>query len=261
MKAGTWFIGVGATLMLVVGLSLPTSLARAGEVTVTLDAPAEMTAGSGFVARLNISHIEDFDAAVVRVRFDPTVLSLSTEDADGDGIYDSIGDGSIGGTVIPVAATVEKEPGLVGVAANVPGFPGVSGEGYLMEFHFIALAAGRVSIGLEHHSMSSKDAILIAATRVGVGDLAIETEETQPPPASAEVEEIASPEPSPAPPSETPAASAEAKAIGSPTSPSSGSPSSSPGPVNWLLIGGGIAAAVIVGGGILHVYRLRRWGW
>ena len=247
MRARKWFIGLGATLMLVVGLSLPTSSAWAGEVTVTLDAPAEMTAGSGFVARLNVSHVVDFDAAVVRVRFDPTLLSLSTEDADGNGIYDSISDGRIGGTVVPVAATAEKEPGLIGAVANVPGFPGVTGEGYLMEFQFIALASGRVSIGLEHHSMSTRDATLIDATWVGVGDLAIDTEEALSPPASAEVGEAGEP------------ASTEEEAIGSPIPASSESASPSPGPVNWPLIGGGIAASVIAGGGFLHLYRLRRW--
>ena len=161
MKIRKWFIKVGTVLLLVVGLSLPTSLAYASGVTVTLDAPTDVTVGGEFVARLNISHVEDFDAAVVRVRFDPAILSLSTEDADGDNIYDSITDGNIGGTTIPIAATVEKEPGLIGITANVPGFPGVTGEGYLVEFHFKVIASGVSEIGLEHHSMSNKDAQLI----------------------------------------------------------------------------------------------------
>ncbi len=165
MKIRKWFIRVGV-MLLIVGLSLPTFLTYASEVTVTLDAPTEITVGSTFVARLNISYVEDFDAAVVRVRFDPAILSLSTEDADGDNIYDSITDGNIGGMTIPVAATVEKEPGLIGITANVPGFPGVTGEGYLMEFQFYALASGVSEIGLEHHSMSNKDAQLILATWV-----------------------------------------------------------------------------------------------
>ena len=166
------FIGVGA-MLLVVGLLLPASLASASEVTVTLDAPTEITAGDEFVARLNISHVEDFDAAVVRVRFDPDILSLSTEDTDGNSIYDSVTDGNIGGTTIPVAATVEKEPGLIGIAANVPGFPGVTGEGYLMEFHFYALASGVIEIGLEHQSMSNKDAQDIPAAWVSNTGIAI----------------------------------------------------------------------------------------
>ncbi len=148
-------IGVGVILALTAGLSLPASPAQAQAVTVTVDAPAQVSAGSEFVARLNISHVEDFDAAVLRVRFDPAILSLT-----------SVTDGNIGGTTIPIAALVEKESGLWGIVANVPGFPGVTGEGYLMEFHFSALAPGNSDIGLEHHSLSNKDAQLITATWV-----------------------------------------------------------------------------------------------
>ncbi len=154
MKVTKWFIRIGA-MLLVVGLCLPTSLAWASEVTVTLDAPIEVTIGSDFVAPVNISYVENFDAGALRIRFDPAILSL-TEVTDGD----------IGGTNIPVAAVVEKEPGLWGIVVNVTGFPGVTGSGYLMEFHFHALATGTSTIGLEHYSLSNKDAELIPATWV-----------------------------------------------------------------------------------------------
>ncbi len=124
-------------------------------VTVTVDAPAQVSAGSTFTVPVNITPVVDFDAAVVRVRFDPAILSLT-----------DVTDGNIGGTIIPIAALVEKESGLWGITANVPGFPGVTGEGYLIEFHFYALAPGNSDIGLEHHSLSNKGAQLIPATWV-----------------------------------------------------------------------------------------------
>jgi hypothetical protein len=135
------------------GFRLVNTLAQASGVTVTVDAPVEVTGGSDFIVPVNISCVEDFDAAVLRVRFDPAILSLT-----------SVTDGNIGGTTIPIAALVEIESGLWGITANVPGFPGVTGEGYLMEFHFSALALGNSDIGLEHHSLSDKDAQLIPAT-------------------------------------------------------------------------------------------------
>ena len=155
MRARQWLVKAGVVLLLV-GLLLPASLARANGVTVTLDAPAQVREGSDFVARLNISYVVNFDAAVCRIRFDPAILSLTGATA-----------GKIGGTTIPVGTPVEKGSGLWGVVANVPGFPGVTGEGYLMEFHFHALATGTSALGLEHYSMSDSQAQSILAVWVG----------------------------------------------------------------------------------------------
>ena len=261
MKIKKWFIRAGA-ILLVMGLSLSTSLTYASQVTVTLDAPTEVIAGSNFVARLNISHVEDFDAAVVRVRFDPAILSLSTEDADGDNIYDSITDGNIGGVTIPVAATVEKEPGLIGITANVPGFPGVTGEGYLMEFHFYVLTSSVVSeIGLEHHSMSNKDAQLILTNWVDNTGI-VTTSPTSSPPTS-----------SPSPTDEEATDSLES-AVESPVEKRTYSlgevegqseesvarvdlPSESSMEVSWPVLGGIIGGVIMVAVGIF-IFLLRR---
>ena len=59
-----------------------------------------------------------------------------------------------------------------------------------MELHFDALATDGVDIGLEHHSLSNKDAQKITATWVGVGDLAVGPDDT--------------PAPAPAPPPSSP---------------------------------------------------------
>ena len=158
MKGKQWLLRAGVVLMLV-GLVIPVSLVQANGVTVTLDAPTHVGGTTDFIARLNISHVVNFDACALRVRFDPAVLSLT-----------GVTDGNIGGTTIPVAAVAEKEPGLWGVVANVPGFPGVTGEGYLMEFHFHAADVGAATdtdIILEHYSLSNNDAQAIPATWVG----------------------------------------------------------------------------------------------
>ncbi len=288
MKIRKWFIRVGA-MLLVVGLSLPTSLAWASEVTVTLDAPTEVTAGSEFVARLNISYVEDFDAAVVRVRFDPAILSLPTEDANGDSIYDSITDGNIDGTTIPIAATVEKEPGLIGITTNVPGFPGVTGEGYLVEFHFKVLASGVTIIGLEHHSMSNKDAQLISSAWVdNTGNVTTSpapASSPTPPPTNGEVTDSPESTVEPpveeksysleevrgqseestagaAPPSESPVEEksyslGEIRGQSEESTAGAVPPSESPVEVNWPVLGG-IIGGVIVVAVVIFILLLRR---
>ena len=156
MKARDWLIRAGTILVLMAGLSLPASLVQAQGVTVTADAPAEAGVDSDFIVRLDITTVTDFDAASLRVRFDPAIIRL-----------DSITAGDIGGTTIPLAASAEIEPGLWGMLANVPGFPGVDGSGYLLEVHFRALAVGTSTIGLEQYSMSDYLAQEISATWVG----------------------------------------------------------------------------------------------
>ena len=226
VKIRKWFIGAGAMLLVAV-LSLPTSLALANEVTVTLDAPTEVTAGSEFVAPVNISYVENFDAGALKIRFDPAILSL-TEVTDGD----------IGGTNIPVAAVVEKEPGLWGIVANVTGFPGVTGSGYLMEIHFYALASGVSEISLEHYSMSDNMAQLIPATWISNTVKAT----------------TSSPSPSA---SSSPSPSAEIAATTS-SEPTSGSSPQSLGVVSWPVSGGIISGVIVVAAAIFIFLRRRR---
>jgi hypothetical protein len=77
----------------------------------------------------------------------------------------NITNGLINGTVIPVAATNQLAPGRVRILMNVPGFPGVTGSGYLCRIRFHAIGAAGTSsrIDLENGSLSNKKAEAILA--------------------------------------------------------------------------------------------------
>ena len=115
---------VSTLLCLAVTLSL-TSTSNAQGVTVSIDAPAEVDAGTNFTARVNITDVTNFNACNYNITYDPSVFNLTDVTA-----------GLIGGTTIPVVIWNEPVPGTGSVVENVPGLSGVNGSGYLAELHF-----------------------------------------------------------------------------------------------------------------------------
>lgn len=115
---------VGALLYLPVALFLPSTVS-AQVVTVSIDAPAEVDAGTSFIARVSINDVPNFDACNYDVTYDPTVLEVTDVTA-----------GMVDGTTIPVDIWGEITPGRIRVIENIPEVPGVSGSGYLAEIHF-----------------------------------------------------------------------------------------------------------------------------
>ena len=164
IKIRRWLTGAGVTLCLLLGLLLPTSLVSAQAVTVSVDAPATVSSGEYFTADIDISQVTDFDAALFDVVFDSAVLAIDDITPGAD-----ITDGLIGGTTIPVAQTNQIAAGRVRILVNVPGTPGVTGEGYLCQIRFHAVGAGGTSsnIDLENGSLSDKDGAAIPATWTG----------------------------------------------------------------------------------------------
>jgi hypothetical protein len=122
-------------LCLAVGLT-STFIVRAQDtVTVSISAPDEVAEGTDFTAKVNINQVTNFDATDYAVTFDPTVLQV-----------ENVTNGLIAGTTIPVDAWGVITPGTTRVIQNVPGFPGVSGSGYLAEIHFHVIgSAGKTS--------------------------------------------------------------------------------------------------------------------
>lgn len=127
MGARLWLVSVAAG---VAALSvLGTDPAVAVELpSVTVDTPAEAAEGGTVVARLSISDVTALDAGQFDVVYDHEVLQL-----------DDVTNGEIGGTQIPVDLWNEIDSGECRVVVNVPGFPGVSGSGYLatLTFHVV----------------------------------------------------------------------------------------------------------------------------
>ena len=68
----TWAVILSLVLVL-----LPFSLASATNVTVRIDAPDEVDAGSDFVARVNISEVTGLDSFQFRTSYDPSVIEVS----------------------------------------------------------------------------------------------------------------------------------------------------------------------------------------
>ncbi|MEK7353929.1 MAG: Ig-like domain-containing protein, partial [Chloroflexota bacterium] len=143
---------------LLLGNAVAVPVTAAGEVPVTINAPANALPGSNFTATIDIGSVTNFDAANYDVSFNPAVLRL-----------DDITDGSIGGTVIPVEAWNEWSPGTFTAVQNVPGLTGASGSGYLAVLHFFVIgSAGQTSnITLSNGMLGNNLAQQIPATWVG----------------------------------------------------------------------------------------------
>jgi hypothetical protein len=127
-------------------------------VTVSIDAPAEVDAGSDFTADVNISQVTDFDACQYDVTFDASVLRL-----------DDVTSGLIGSIEIPVDIYNEISTGTYRVVQNVPGLSGATGSGYLavLHFHVIGSEGDSSAISLSNGMLSNILAEEIEATWVG----------------------------------------------------------------------------------------------
>jgi len=133
-------------------------VAATPEVTVSIDAPDEVAAGSDFTADINIGEVVDFDSCNYDVSFDASVLRL-----------DNVTSGLIDSTAIPVDICNEISPGTYRVIQNAPGLAGVSGSGYLavLHFHVIGSEGDSSSISLANGMLSDNLAEEIPATWVG----------------------------------------------------------------------------------------------
>ena len=150
-------LSIGVALLL--GLFLVLSIASAeGEVPVTVDASDQVDVGVNFIVTVTIGAVTNFDACDYEVHFDSTVITLT-----------NVTNGSVCGTTIPVIGINEIAPGRVKVVENVPGFPGVTGSGYLAELHFhiVGSSGSSSTINLEEGCLSDNTATEIPATWIG----------------------------------------------------------------------------------------------
>ncbi len=142
--------------LLMGGVMVP--VAATPEVTVSIDAPDEVAAGSDFTANINIGEVVDFDSCNYDVSFDASVLRL-----------DNVTSGLIDSTAIPVDICNEISLGTYRVIQNAPGLAGVSGSGYLavLHFHVTGSEGDSSSISLANGMLSDNLAEEIPATWVG----------------------------------------------------------------------------------------------
>jgi hypothetical protein len=83
-------LGMMVIVALVLGVVMATPVVAA-DVTVSVDAPEQVSPDSDFTVNINISDVTDFDACNYDITYDSSVLRL-----------DSVASGQIGSTTIPV---------------------------------------------------------------------------------------------------------------------------------------------------------------
>ncbi len=173
MKKTKRLLRVAVILVLVIGLTVvPAANVQAADaISITLPGAvggdATMSPGATFSMNVVIDSIANFDAA----QFDVT--------ATPDGVVNltSVGNGLVGGIVVPVVnSTNQGTPGVSDwwrVVANVDGFPGVTGSGYFAVLNFEVVGSGTVVITLENGLVGDNTATEIPCTWAGTGTLTI----------------------------------------------------------------------------------------
>jgi hypothetical protein len=150
-------LGMIVIVALVMGVVMAVQVVAA-DVTVSVDAPEQVSPDSDFTVNINISEVTDFDACNYDITYDSSVLRL-----------DSVTSGQIGSTTIPVDVYNEISSGTYRVIQNVPGLAGVSGTGYLavVHFHVVGSEGDSSDITLANGMIASNQATEITATWVG----------------------------------------------------------------------------------------------
>ncbi|MBI4285410.1 MAG: hypothetical protein HY670_05875 [Chloroflexi bacterium] len=146
----------------------------AAGVQVSLSALAEVIQGTDFVVKVDISTVENFDAANYDITFDPTKLQALDADAVTVGLQPDVRAGLVGTTAVPLSVaniyrqgTSATDPTVLTIVQNIQGTPGVTGAGYLAEIHFKAIGAGTADIGVANGTLSSNIAEEILAGWTG----------------------------------------------------------------------------------------------
>jgi hypothetical protein len=110
-----------------------------GEVglTVSIDAPTEVSAGSDLTVRVKVGELVNFDSAQYDIHYDSDVLEVT-----------GVANGSLGNTTIPIS-NWNSDPARVRIINNVPGLVGINGSGYLAEVQFQVIGSSGDASDLE----------------------------------------------------------------------------------------------------------------
>ena len=150
-------VGVVIIIVLVVVFTLDSS-PNGGGLTVSIDVPAELSAGSDLTVRVKVGELVNFDSAQYDIRYDSDVLEVT-----------GVTNGSLGNTTIPIA-NWNFDPARVRIINNVPGLVGINGSGYLAEVQFQVIGSSGDASDLEFQGncvLYNIDAIEILADWVG----------------------------------------------------------------------------------------------
>jgi len=139
------------------------SVSSAGAATISLDAPANVAAGSGFYATINITGATNLNGYSVRIYFNPAVIQMAGLDlliGSGSGISDGVVNGvtipKFGWSYQPNPGTPSGEIKMIG---HLPGISTASGSGYLAKIHFMVLGAAGSQTSLSLGGIDLVDAV------------------------------------------------------------------------------------------------------
>ena len=148
---------IAAAIIAVASFLPQMSIIRAADTAIiSLDAPAQAVVNTQVLVPINVSEVTDLNAANYRITFNPNILVL-----------DSVTDGTIGSTVLPVDGYKVVQPGVCNIINYMRGIDGVTGSGTMAILHFRALNAGNVEIKFSKGVLSNVLAIEIDADWVG----------------------------------------------------------------------------------------------
>jgi hypothetical protein len=123
-------------------------------ITVSIDAPANLQAGGQFVARVNITRVVHLQAFQFEINYDPDVISIVGEEGGEDGITP----GQIGFIKIEPEIWIYSPlgtPGKIKVITTLPEDMGVTGDGYLLDFHLQVIGSKGQSTPLKFSTTSA----------------------------------------------------------------------------------------------------------
>jgi len=132
-------LAIIVSLGLALALLLPLSITGAnGTVTVGIDAPADVEAGSSFVANVTVDWVAAFDSCGFNVTYNQNVITVTNVT---DGRIDAY-DVDVSWNYSPPSPSTD--PGTITVIAIKSGAPdcGTNGTGYLAQIHFDAVGSG-----------------------------------------------------------------------------------------------------------------------
>ena len=130
------------------------------QATVSISAPPQVRRGGSFAIVVNISQVDNFDAANYDITFDPAVLSADNATA-----------GKINGTDIPVVWN--KTGGKISLVQHISGAQGVSGAGSLAVVNFSAIGSPGVSSGINLANGVLSDALALEIPAIWLGSRAM----------------------------------------------------------------------------------------
>ena len=146
MKKKSTLSKITIAIVLIISTLTVNSLADPSESPVSIDIinPEIVEMGDTFNVSLNLSYVNDFDAANFDVLFNPEKINVT-----------DVKDGKINETNIPISQWAFIEPGKVRIIVNIPGISGATGEGYLAELQFETISPGNSIINLSNCVLSN----------------------------------------------------------------------------------------------------------